>query len=143
MKIAWYEPLFFLFFGAFHLHRVWGLADRESYAAFWLGVLTQKGPLYFGLMGLLAVLCLAGVATFFRNWGRNPWWRWIYLFGGSYVLFDLLAIAAGLSFWHSLLAWMFPTEPAHSLCSEFRTSRHPGCPATPARRTAARPPRPW
>ena len=51
MKIAWYEPLFFLFFGAFHLHRVWGLADRESYAAFWLGVLTQKGPLYFGLMG--------------------------------------------------------------------------------------------
>ena len=101
------EPLFFLFFGAFHLHRVWGLADRESYAAFWLGVLTQKGPLYFGLMGLLAVLCLAGVATFFRNWGRNPWWRWIYLFGGSYVLFDLLAIAAGLSFWHSLLAWMF------------------------------------
>lgn len=107
MKIAWYEPLFFLFFGAFHLHRVWGLADRESYAAFWLGVLTQKGPLYFGLMGLLAVLCLAGVATFFRNWGRNPWWRWIYLFGGSYVLFDLLAIAAGLSFWHSLLAWMF------------------------------------
>ena len=107
MKIAWYEPLFFLFFGAFHLHRVWGLADRESYAAFWLGVLTQKGPLYFGLMGLLAVLCLAGVATFFRNWGRNPWWRWIYLFGGSYVLFDLLAIAAGRSFWHSLLAWMF------------------------------------
>ena len=107
MKIAWYEPLFFLFFGAFHLHRVWGLADRESYAAFWLGVLTQKGPLHFGLMGLLAVLCLAGVATFFRNWGRNPWWRWIYLFGGSYVLFDLLAIAAGLSFWHSLLAWMF------------------------------------
>ena len=89
MKIAWYEPLFFLFFGAFHLHRVWGLADRESYAAFWLGVLTQKGPLYFGLMGLLAVLCLAGVATFFRNWGRNPWWRWIYLFGGSYVLFDV------------------------------------------------------
>ena len=87
MKIAWYEPLFFLFFGAFHLHRVWGLADRESYAAFWLGVLTQKGPLYFGLMGLLAVLCLAGVATFFRNWGRNPWWRRIYLFGGSYVLF--------------------------------------------------------
>ena len=84
MKIAWYEPLFFLFFGAFHLHRVWGLADRESYAAFWLGVLTQKGPLYFGLMGLLAVLCLAGVATFFRNWGRNPWWRWIYLFGGMF-----------------------------------------------------------
>ena len=38
MKIAWYEPLFFLFFGAFHLHRVWGLADRESYAAFWLAV---------------------------------------------------------------------------------------------------------
>ena len=88
MKIAWYEPLFFLFFGAFNLHRVWGLADRESYAAFWLGVLTQKGPLYFGLMGLLAVLCLAGVAD-------------------GYVLFDLLAIAAGLSFWHSLLAWMF------------------------------------
>lgn len=84
-----------------------GWRTGRATPAFWLGVLTQKGPLYFGLMGLLAVLCLAGVATFFRNWGRNPWWRWIYLFGGSYVLFDLLAIAAGLSFWHSLLAWMF------------------------------------
>lgn len=131
MKIAWYEPLFFLFFGAFHLHRVWGLADREGYAAFWLGVLAQKGPLYFGLMGLLAVLCLAGVATFFRNWGRNPWWRWIYLFGGGYVLFDLLAIAAGLSFWHSLLAWMFDVT---SPCLEFSLG-----PFRPAGRRLGRP----
>ncbi len=97
MKIAWYEPLFFLFFGAFHLHRVWGWRTGRATPPSGWGSDT-KGSLYFGLMGLLAVLCLAGVATFFRNWGRNPWWRWIYLFGGSYVLFDLLAIAAGLSF---------------------------------------------
>lgn len=30
-KIYSYEPWFFIFFGLFHLHRIWGLADRDSY----------------------------------------------------------------------------------------------------------------
>ena len=96
-----------MFFGLFHLHRIWGLIDRITYAEFWMGVLEQKGIIYFGLMGMLAVLCVLGIITFFKNRRSNYWWRWIYLFGGAYVLFDLFAIAIGLEIWHKLLLLMF------------------------------------
>lgn len=106
-KIYIYEPWFFVLFGVFHLHRIWGLIDREAYAAFWLGVLEEKGVVYYLLMGILALLCLLGIITFFRNLHQNYWWRWIYILGGGYVLFDLFAIAAGLEFWRELLWKMF------------------------------------
>ena len=77
------EPWFFLLFGAFHLHRVWALADRAGYAAFWMGLLEQKGPLYFLLMGALALLCLWGAALFFRERRQPRWWRWAYVLGGG------------------------------------------------------------
>lgn len=32
-----------MFFGLFHLHRIWGLVDRNSYADFWIGVLESRG----------------------------------------------------------------------------------------------------
>ena len=106
-RIYWFEPWFFLLFGLFHLHRIWGLFDRRGYAGFWLGVLEERGPLYFALMGLLAALCFAGLWAFFRCRRDNPWWRWLYVFGGGYVLWDLFAIAAGLDFWRALLYRMF------------------------------------
>lgn len=102
-----WEPWFFIAFGLFHLHRVWGFIDRNSYAGFWLAVLENKGVFYFVLTGILGVLCILGVATFVNNRYRNYWWRWIYLFGGMYLLFDLFAIATGLEFWNKLLVWMF------------------------------------
>lgn len=34
-KIIVWEPWFFMVFGLFHLHRIWGLIDRKSYAEFW------------------------------------------------------------------------------------------------------------
>ena len=106
-KIYSFEPWFFIFFGIFHLHRVWGLIDRETYTAFWMGVMDEKGPIYFGLMGCLSLICIAGIITFFRNIRHNFWWRWIYICGGSYVLFDMFAIATGLTFWRNLLNAMF------------------------------------
>ena len=106
-KVFAWEPWFFIAFGLFHLHRIWGLIDRNSYAAFWIGVLENKGLFYFALMGILAVLCILGVVTFVKNKKDNYWWRWIYLFGGTYLLFDLFAIAIGLEFWNNLLLWMF------------------------------------
>ncbi len=106
-KIYAWEPWFFIFFGLFHLHRIWALTDRKGYASFWLGVLRKRGIFYFVLMGILAGLCVLGIVTFFRERGRNYWWRWIYLFGGLYLLFDLFAIAAGLPFWQKLLERMF------------------------------------
>lgn len=110
--LVW-EPYFFMAFGLFHLHRVWGLIDRSSYAEFWIGVLENKGLFYFGLMGLLAALCILGMITFVRNLHNNYWWRWIYLLGGVYVLFDLSAIAAGLEFWNRLLRWMFDVKSSY------------------------------
>lgn len=106
-KICNYEPWFFIFFGIFHLHRIWGLVDRDSYAEFWINVMESKGIFYFALMGILAVLCVLGIVTFFRNLHHNYWWRWIYIFGGSYVLFDLFAIATGLIFWQELIMAMY------------------------------------
>ena len=103
---AW-EPWFFIAFGLFHLHRIWGLIDRNSYAGFWTDLLENKGILYFILMGILGALCILGIITFIKNKRRNYWWRWIYLFGGLDLLFDLFAIAIGLECWKKLLLWMF------------------------------------
>ena len=106
---AW-EPWFFMFFGLFHLHRIWALFDREGYASFWLGLVENKGTTYFLIMGLLAILCVVGIVTFFRERRHNYWWRWIYICGGLYLLFDLFAIATGIEFWHRLLLLMFNTS---------------------------------
>ncbi len=108
---AW-EPWFFIFFGVFHMHRIWALIDRQSYADFWMGIYEEKGVTYFVLMGLLAGLCILGIVTFIRERKANYLWRWIYVFGGAYVLFDLFAIAIGLEVWKKLLSAMFDTTSA-------------------------------
>lgn len=107
MKIEKYEPLIFILFGIFHLHRIWGLIDRKSYAAFWIGVMEQKTFAYFLLSGILAALCIWGIWIFLKNLHHNFWWRWIYVFCGGYVLFDLFAITIGLQFWHNLILAMY------------------------------------
>ena len=109
-KILAWEPWFFIFFGLFHLHRIWALFHRESYAAFWIGIMQNKGFSYFFIMGILALLCAIGIITFFRERKNKDWWRWIYICGGCYILFDLLAIATGMKFWHQLLLRMFDTN---------------------------------
>lgn len=106
-KISAFEPWVFIFFGVFHLHRIWGLIDRKSYADFWLGIMESKGIFYYLLMGILAILCICGIITFLKNLHHNDWWRWIYIFCGGYLLFDLFAIAAGLGFWHELIGNMY------------------------------------
>ena len=112
-KIYALEPWFFMFFGLFHLHRIWGLIDRKSYADFWLGILESKGVFYFVLMGILAFLCICGIVIFCRNIKNNYWWRWIYLFGGGYLLFDLFAIAIELKIWNDLLLFMFDINSSY------------------------------
>lgn len=108
-RIAAFEPWFFLFFGLFHLHRIWALVDRSAYADFWMGVMVEKGAFYCILMSLLTILCLMGIGIFIKNRRQNFWWRWIYLLGGGYLLFDLFAIATGLNFWQAVLRSMFDT----------------------------------
>ena len=108
-RIYIWEPWFFIFFGLFHMHRIWALIDRSSYASFWMGIMEKKGLSYFLVMGILAGLCILGIITFIRERKANYIWRWIYVFGGAYVLFDLFAIANGLKVWQKLLAVMFDT----------------------------------
>lgn len=112
-KIFWFEPVIFLFFGLFHLHRIWALVDRTRYANFWLGVMHDRGILYFILMVILSGLCIAGIIVFFRNIGKNYWWRWIYIFGGGYVLFDLFSILMKFKSWNILLNMMFDTTSTY------------------------------
>lgn len=108
-KVEIFEPWIFLIFGVFHLHRIWGLLDRKSYADFWTGVMDSKGWFYFLLMGALAVLCALGIRTFLKNLHDNYWWRWIYVLGGGYVLFDLFSIATGWELWRDLILKMYDT----------------------------------
>ena len=97
----------FYVFGVFHLHRIWGLVDRNSYAKFWINIMESRGLFYVVLMGILSALCVLGIIIFFRNLRYNYWWRWIYLCGSGYLLFDLFTIATGLEFWHDLILAMF------------------------------------
>jgi hypothetical protein len=106
-KIVWLEPIVFLFFGLLHLHRVWALLDRNSYSDFWLSRMDNRDWLYFTLMGIMTLLCVAGIIIFIKNKGRNYWWRWFYIFGGGYVIFDLFAIFIRLEIWKNLLYRMF------------------------------------
>ena len=106
-KVEPFEPWIFIFFGIFHLHRIWALIDRAPYADFWLGVFIRKDCFYYILLGLLVILCILGIRTFLNNLHNNFWWRWVYFLGGSYLLFDLFAIATGLEFWKDILLKMF------------------------------------
>ena len=112
-KIYAWESWFFMFFGLFHLHRIWGLIDRIAYAEFWIGILENKGVFYFALMGVLVLFCFGGIITFCKNINNNYWWRWIYILGGSYLLFDLFAIAIELKIWKDLLLFMFDVNSVY------------------------------
>lgn len=112
-KIYTWEPYFFILFGLFHLHRIWGLVDRVGYADFWIKILETRGPMYFIIMGIMAALCILGIITFIKNRHYNYWWRWIYIFGGIYVLFDLMAILFKISFWYKLLYFMFDVQSSY------------------------------
>jgi hypothetical protein len=82
------ESLVFLFFGLFHIHRIWAFIDSKAYNNFWLGVLDNRGPSFFFLGVLLMILSIVVILYFLKNYKDKKWWRWIYLFGGIYVLFD-------------------------------------------------------
>ena len=106
-KIVWFEPIFFLFFGVFHLHRIWGLFDRNNYSRFWLSIMSSREWFFYVSMVILSAFCIAGIVVFVKNKRKNYWWRWIYIFGGIYLLFDLFAITIRLEVWENLLYQMF------------------------------------
>ena len=91
-KIFWIEPLFFLLFGVFHLHRLWALIDRVTYADFWLSILDEKNVLFD----------LAAIAAGWDVWDSllrwmfdvgNPTWNWLW---GGFSLLGLLSLLFGV-----------------------------------------------
>lgn len=56
---------------------------------------------------------MLGIVAFFKNRNNNYWWRWIYLFSGGYLLFDLFAIATGLEFWYKLILAMYDVTASY------------------------------
>ena len=84
------ESLFFVFFGLFHIHRIWAFIDVEAYNVFWLNVLKNRN-LFFYILGIILVpLAIVAIAFFVKYFKEKKWWRWIYLFGGIYVLIDCI-----------------------------------------------------
>jgi uncharacterized membrane protein len=82
------ESLIFLFFGLFHIHRIWTFVDSKSYNKFWLNILESRGLFLFILGILLFVISIIVILYFIKNYRSKKWWRWIYLFGGIYLIMD-------------------------------------------------------
>ena len=84
------ESLFFCIFGLFHIHRIWAFINAKGYNVFWLNVLRNKN-IFFYILGIILVsLAIIALAFFVKFFKEKKWWRWIYLFGGIYVLIDCI-----------------------------------------------------
>lgn len=112
-KIYWVEPSVFIFFGVMHMSRIWGLFDREGYREFWISAYYERGFTYCAVSGIMSALCIAGITVFFANLGQNYWWRWIYIFCGGYVIFDLAAILLKWQPWEDLLIFMYNVDSSY------------------------------
>ena len=106
-RIYSWEPWFFIFFGLFHMHRIWAIIDRETYASFWMGIMENKGLPYYLIMGILAGLCILGIITFIRE-------RKLIICGVGYIFLVVLmfcliylqlqlVLKDGKRFWQSYL----------------------------------------
>ena len=85
-----FESLFYLFFGLFHMHRIWAFIDSKTYNDFWLSVLNNRNVLFNILGTILIILSIVLLIYFLNHYKENKWWRWIYLFGGIYVFVDCI-----------------------------------------------------
>jgi hypothetical protein len=85
-----FESLIFFFFGLFHTHRIWAFVNSTSYNKFWLNILESRGT-FFIILGLfLLIISILAIVYFIRNFKYKKWWRWIYLFGGIYLVIDTI-----------------------------------------------------
>ena len=110
------ESLFFLFFGLFHIHRIWAFIDSNSYNNFWLKLLENRGVSFYILGFLLLLLAVIVIIYFAKNHKNKKWWRWIYLFGGIYVFIDSLLNILNNNFIKNIVVKMYTiTQPFYSI----------------------------
>lgn len=120
------ESIVFMFFGIFHVHRIWGLVNPSAYAEFWLNIINKEK--YGALAIVLIIFALSFVILFFTNLKKLRWWRWFYFCGGVYVLLDVFSNLARLGLIKKATIWMFTvTGPIWYLLWGFFTLLGFGC----------------
>ena len=81
------ESLVFLFFGLFHIHRIWAFIDSKSYNKFWLNILENRGSFFIILGFSLLIMSIIVILYFIVvsiNWGRADTFNIIMvIFGGA------------------------------------------------------------
>jgi uncharacterized membrane protein len=110
------ESLFFLFFGLFHIHRIWAFIDSKTYNTFWLNILDSRGAFLFILGSLLLIMSIIVILYFIKNFKDKKWWRWIYLFGGIYLVMDTVLNLLNNNFIKNVVIKMYTVEqPYYSI----------------------------
>ena len=110
------ESLFFLLFGLFHIHRIWAFIDAQSYNNFWLNILDNRNA-FFYILGILLIIILLTVIIFFvKEYKNKKWWRWIYLFGGTYLLIDITLNLLNINMMKNIIIKMYTLkQPFYSI----------------------------
>jgi len=82
---------FFFFLGLFHLDRIWVFICPKEYNNFWLDILQSRNTFFYILETTLVIFSLVLIVYFIKYFKEKKWWKWIYLFGGTYVFFDSIS----------------------------------------------------
>ena len=110
------EALFFLFFGLFHTHRIWAFIDAKSYNGFWLNVLENRGTFFYIFGVLFCMMSIIVIFYFLKKIKDKKWWRWIYLFGGTYFLIDNILNLLNNNFIKNVIIRMYTLQqPYYSI----------------------------
>jgi len=110
------ESLVFLFFGLFHIHRIWAFIDSKSYNKFWLNILENRGPFFLILGFSLLIMSIIVILYFIVNFKDKKWWRWIYLFGGIYLVIDNVLNLFNNNFINNIVIKMYTMkQPYYSI----------------------------
>ena len=102
-----WESLFFLFFGLFHIHRIWAFIDAQSYNSLWLNILENRNTFFYILGILLIIITVIAILFFIKEYKSKKWWRWIYLFGGTYVLIDSILNLLNINIMKNIIMKMY------------------------------------
>jgi hypothetical protein len=110
------ESLFFLFFGLFHIHRIWAFIDSKSYNKFWLNILVSRGAFLYIFGSLLLIISIIVILYFIKNFTDKKCWRWIYLFGGLYLIWDTVLNLLNNDFIKNIVIKMYTIkQPYYSI----------------------------
>ena len=101
------ESLFFLFFGLFHIHRIWAFINAKAYNNFWLNISRNRNTFFYLLGIILIILTFVVIIYFIKYFKERKWWRWIYLFGGTYLLIDSILNLLNNNFMNNIVIKMY------------------------------------